>query len=47
MTPFAEWFPLALVGGTFTIFGSLKLWGLWRGVVGGKGKSVAERACGT
>ncbi len=47
MIHFADWFPLAAVGVTFTLLGGIKLWGLKRGIVGGAGKPVAERLCGT
>jgi hypothetical protein len=47
MLTFGDWFPLAAVGLTFTILGSLKLWGLKRGIVGGGGKPVVQRLCGT
>jgi hypothetical protein len=36
-----------LIGGLYTLLGGLKLYGLSRGIVGGRGKSVRERACGT
>jgi hypothetical protein len=47
MVTFAHWFPLAMVGLTFTMLGSLKLWGLNRGIVGGADKPVIQRLCGT
>jgi hypothetical protein len=47
MLTFSDWFPLATVGLTFTILGSLKLWGLNRGIVGGAGTPVVQRICGT
>jgi hypothetical protein len=47
MITFADWFPLATVGLTFTILGSLKLWGLKWGIVGGANKPVVQRLCGT
>ncbi len=47
MLSFSDWFPLAAVGVTFTILGSIKLWGLKRGVVGGGDKPFAQRLCGT
>jgi hypothetical protein len=47
MPAFPEWFPQALVGVTMTSFGLLKLYGLRRGIVGGKDKTFAQRACGT
>jgi hypothetical protein len=47
MITIADWLPPATVGLTFTILGSLKLWGLKQGIVGGAGKSVVQRLCGT
>jgi hypothetical protein len=38
---------LATVGLTFTILGSIKLWGFNRGVVGGADKPLAQRLFGT
>ena len=47
MPAFSDWFPPATVGLTFTLLGSVKLWGLRRGIVGGAGKPVVQRLCGT
>jgi hypothetical protein len=47
MLEFAEWFPLALVGITMTTLGSFKLYGLRRGIVGGRDKPVMQKLCGT
>jgi hypothetical protein len=47
MISLAEWLPPAVVGGTFTLLGCLKLYGLSRGVVGGAGKPLVTRLCGT
>jgi hypothetical protein len=47
MITLADWLPPAVVGLTFTILGSLKLWGLKRGIVGGAHKPFAQRLCGT
>jgi hypothetical protein len=47
MLDIIEWLPLATVGVTFTILGSLKLWGLKRGIVGGADKPAVQRLCGT
>jgi len=44
---FSDWFPMAAVGLMFTLFGSIKLWGLSRGIVGGADKPVFQRICGT
>ena len=38
MISFADWFVLALIGVMFTLLGSLKLYGLSRGFVGGADK---------
>jgi hypothetical protein len=46
MIPFATWFPLAAVGGCFTLMGLLKLYGLARGIEGGRDKPFAQRLCG-
>jgi hypothetical protein len=43
----AAWLPPALVGAMFTLVGSLKLYGLMRGVVGGAEKPFLTRLCGT
>jgi len=45
--PFGEWFPLALVGVTFTALGCFKLYGLRHGIVGGRDKPVLQKLCGT
>jgi hypothetical protein len=42
-----EWLPMAMVGLMFTGIGSLKLWGLRRGITRIAGKPVAQRFCGT
>jgi hypothetical protein len=47
MHTFSDWFPLAVAGLTFTLLGSLKLWGLNRGIVGGASKPAVQRLCGT
>ena len=47
MPPFADWFPLALVGTVFTLFGLLKLYGLRRGKVWGHHKPILQQVCGT
>ncbi len=47
MLEFTDWFPLALVGVVFTILGGFKLYGLQRGVVGGKDKPAFQQLCGT
>jgi hypothetical protein len=45
--PFINWFIPGLIGLQFTLLGSLKLYGLCRGVVGGADKSFITRLCGT
>ena len=47
MTTFTDWLPMAMVGLTFTLLGCVKLWGLRKGIVGGGGKPVVLRLCGT
>jgi hypothetical protein len=47
MISFADWFVPAMLGPPFTLIGSLKLYGLWRGVTGGAHKPFAARLCGT
>jgi hypothetical protein len=47
MPEFAFWFPPAVTGIMLTSFGILKLYGLRRGIVGGRDKPVFQRACGT
>lgn len=47
MVGFADWFPPATVGGMFTIFGLLKVYGLFRGIEGGGCKPLTERVCGS
>jgi len=42
MVDFSDRFPPAVVGLTFTILGSIKLWGLKRGIVGGADKPVVQ-----
>jgi hypothetical protein len=47
MISFTDWFIPALIGVTFTLIGSLKLYGLSRGVVGGADKPFVTQLCGT
>lgn len=47
MVGFVDWFPPAMVGGMFAVFGLLKVYGLFRGIQGGGGKPLAERVCGS
>ena len=44
---FADWFPQAIIGTTFTALGVTKLVGLKLGMVGGAGKPWKQRLCGT
>jgi hypothetical protein len=46
MIRFSDWFPLATVGLTFTILGTIKLWGLKKGIVAGANKPFTQRLCG-
>jgi hypothetical protein len=43
----ADWLPPALVGTTFTLLGSLKLYGFAKGVVGGADKPFLTKLCGS
>ena len=47
MATFADWFPFVLVGLTFTVFGSFKLYGVIRGIEGGRDKPTFQKVCGT
>jgi hypothetical protein len=40
-------FPPLLIGVLFTVLGCLKVYGVTRGMVGGGGKPLWERLCGT
>lgn len=42
-----DWFVPAVLGVSFTLFGSLKLYGVCRGIVGGHDKPLAQQLCGT
>jgi hypothetical protein len=41
------WFSYALLGSVFTLVGVVKIYGLCRGVIGGRDKPFAQYACGT
>jgi len=47
MIPFADWFPLLLVGGSFTAVGLLKVYGFRHNVIGGGGKPWGTRLLGS
>lgn len=47
MTGLADWFVPAFIGLTFTLVGTLKLYGLSKGVVGGADKPFVTQLCGT
>jgi hypothetical protein len=47
MTSFIDCFVPAFVGLMFTLIGSLKLYGVSRGVVGGADKPFVTQLCGT
>jgi len=47
VTAIASWLPPLLVGLSFTFMGSLKLFGVIRGIVGGQEKPLMTRLCGT
>jgi hypothetical protein len=42
----ADWLPPAMVGTTLTAMGILKVYGLLRGVVGGRDKPWFDYVCG-
>lgn len=42
-----DWVPGVMVGVIFTFLGSLKFYGLQRGIEGGRGKPLGQRLCGT
>ena len=43
----ADWLPSAAVGSAFTVVGLLKVYGLFRGIVGGGHKPASKRLCGS
>jgi hypothetical protein len=47
MITFTDWLAPAVVGTTFTLIGSLKLYGMSKGVVGGADKPFVTKLCGT
>jgi hypothetical protein len=47
MDKFVDWFPFAIVGAALTVFGSLKLYGVLRGIEGGRDKLPFQYLCGT
>jgi hypothetical protein len=47
MDEFVDWFPFAIVGATLTVVGSLKLYGILRGIEGGRDKPPFQYLCGT
>ncbi len=47
MIPFMDWFVPAVLGLHFTLFGALKLFGLYKGIIGGKDKPFAQQLFGT
>jgi hypothetical protein len=46
MIAFADWFPLLIVGSTFTVLGLLKLYGFKHNIMGGGGKTWRCRLLG-
>jgi hypothetical protein len=42
-----DWLPQVVVGSTFTLFGAIKLYGLFQGIEGGAQKPFVQRLCGT
>lgn len=47
MASLAAWLPLAFCGTLFTLMGCLKLYGLARGIEGGRSKPFGQRLCGS
>ena len=47
MITLPDWFPPAIVGGTFTTLGVLKVYGIKKGFVGGGGKPFSCRLRGS
>ena len=47
MIALADWVVPAVIGATFMLMGSLKLYGLAMGVVGGADKPLVTKLCGT
>lgn len=43
----AQWLPPLCVGTFFTLFGCIKLYGIQRGIVGGRDKPLTQQLCGT
>lgn len=46
MIPFHDWFPLSVVGLTFTTLSVAKFYGLHKNIVGGGGKCARDRLLG-
>ena len=46
MIAFDDWFPLLMIGGTFTTLGLLKVYGFKRNIIGGGGKPFSCRLLG-
>ena len=47
MISFSDWLVPAMIGVTFTLIGSLKLYGLSKGIVGSADKPFVTQLCGT
>jgi hypothetical protein len=47
MISFIGWFVPAVIGVQFILLGSLKLYGVGKGIVGGADKPLVVRLCGT
>ena len=47
MPAFVDWFPFAAPGVMLTLFGCLKLYGVLRGIEGGRDKPAIQYVCGT
>jgi hypothetical protein len=47
MRSFTDWLMPPIIGATFNLIGSFKLYGLAKGVVGGADKRYVAQLCGT
>jgi hypothetical protein len=47
MSYLTDWLIAGVIGVTFTLLGSLKLYGYAKGTVGGRDKPLTEKLCGT
>jgi hypothetical protein len=47
MIVLVDWLVPSVIGVTFTLMGSLKLYGLHKGIVGGHDQPLVKQLCGT